>query len=284
MNNKTFNCTICEKNYLTYKSLWNHNNKFHNNNKNNIKISLLCNLCNNSFNTRASKCLHKKKCKLINNNTINSNNTINGNNNNNNVINITINNIGKENVRDLTNKEIKNLIKNKKEDYLIEILKLTNFNDRLPENHNFCITSLEGKYVSVLNSTTQKIDKINKKNFFDKIIEISHLKLNDLMFILEIDELKQEEIKKKYLERLIKEYENKYNKEKYILNLQNIKKYNSNVNEIGYNNKNMVLNTWSKVLNKNIENDSDSGSEFSNESSENFSDDTKKLYIGSDSD
>jgi DNA-directed RNA polymerase subunit RPC12/RpoP len=33
-----FKCIICNKNYKSYQSLWNHNHIYHNNNKQNIKI------------------------------------------------------------------------------------------------------------------------------------------------------------------------------------------------------------------------------------------------------
>jgi len=63
-----FNCNICNKNYSSKNSLYNHNNKYHN-----IKIinknskSLTCDICNKIFNTRPAKSMHKKKCKTINN-------------------------------------------------------------------------------------------------------------------------------------------------------------------------------------------------------------------------
>ena len=74
MNNNIENiekiyCKICNKTYKSYKSLWNHNKKFHNNiteiiNYNDIKInkSLTCEFCNRIFNNRPAKSIHKKKC------------------------------------------------------------------------------------------------------------------------------------------------------------------------------------------------------------------------------
>jgi hypothetical protein len=75
-------CNICNKQYSSYKSLWNHNKEFHKNNvnnvnnnvndvkenvknvKENVKIvkSLTCELCNKIFNNRPAKSIHKKKC------------------------------------------------------------------------------------------------------------------------------------------------------------------------------------------------------------------------------
>ena len=66
-----FNCTICNKPYKSYQSLWNHNKKFHpkvendDNNKPNIETHVIkCTYCNAVFTTRQAKSLHiKKYCK-----------------------------------------------------------------------------------------------------------------------------------------------------------------------------------------------------------------------------
>jgi hypothetical protein len=80
---RDFYCKCCDKQYKTYKILWEHNKKFHSKNSKNVKTvknnvnvineikeknskSLVCELCNKIFNTRAAKCIHKKKCKLNN--------------------------------------------------------------------------------------------------------------------------------------------------------------------------------------------------------------------------
>ena len=80
-----FACKICNKFYSSYKSLWNHNRKFHNNiqrkcsinvqncstnvqncsiNVQNCSInkSLICDYCNKVFNNRSTKSMHKKIC------------------------------------------------------------------------------------------------------------------------------------------------------------------------------------------------------------------------------
>ena len=69
-----YTCKICNKNYKSYQSLWNHNKKFHNNDckdckgnvndknkivKENIK-KYICELCNKNFSSRQSKYEHKK--------------------------------------------------------------------------------------------------------------------------------------------------------------------------------------------------------------------------------
>jgi hypothetical protein len=72
MNNieKTHNCDICNKNYKSYKSLWNHKKSFHSNiiNVENKPIEIInnkysCDICNKNFNSRQAKFMHNKVCK-----------------------------------------------------------------------------------------------------------------------------------------------------------------------------------------------------------------------------
>ena len=79
--NGSYKCDICNKIYSSYKSLWNHNKRFHNNDvqyvqsnvQDNNKI-IKCEYCNKIFKIRSTKSEHKKKsCKLnpnINNNEL----------------------------------------------------------------------------------------------------------------------------------------------------------------------------------------------------------------------
>ena len=83
-----FPCKVCNKDYSSYKSLWNHNNKFHNNNlphttskplnftSNSLNftsnsLNFECIFCNKIFNRKDNLQRHNKTCKLINNNKIN---------------------------------------------------------------------------------------------------------------------------------------------------------------------------------------------------------------------
>ena len=62
INKKTKSCTICNKNYKNYNSLWNHNKKFHK--KPDIVIrKYQCNYCERKFNDSSNKCKHQKSCK-----------------------------------------------------------------------------------------------------------------------------------------------------------------------------------------------------------------------------
>ena len=98
MTSKEFKCKICIKMYASYKSLWDHNKKFHKNKtiehldtvtdnistvtvitdiknivsmqlsnqtiSSPIKKNISCKFCNKSFNHRSNKCNHEKICKL----------------------------------------------------------------------------------------------------------------------------------------------------------------------------------------------------------------------------
>ena len=64
------NCNICNKKYSSYKSLWNHNKKFHNNKVtlgshlgSHLGSQLKCKYCNNEFQNRSNRWRHEKTCK-----------------------------------------------------------------------------------------------------------------------------------------------------------------------------------------------------------------------------
>ena len=75
-----YRCTICNKNYKSYQSLWNHNKKFHNNENTNSPLKFdncplnidksqkiySCKICNKSYNNKNSKWSHEQKCKNTN--------------------------------------------------------------------------------------------------------------------------------------------------------------------------------------------------------------------------
>jgi hypothetical protein len=64
--NKIHYCNICNKNYKSYKSLWNHNKKFHiiqiNESNNDIK-KYNCNYCYREFINYQNRWKHEKVCK-----------------------------------------------------------------------------------------------------------------------------------------------------------------------------------------------------------------------------
>jgi len=270
-----YKCKICIKDYSSYQSLWIHNKKFHKEpspvvslQSQNVILSkpenkYNCNFCKKYFNNRQNKHRHEQICKMKENNKIKqleleiqqlktnnnkiitTNNTNNSNNSTNNgtINNITINQFGKENMNALSVKDIKQLIKNN--NFLVDIIKMLNFNDKYPENHNFCNTSLEGKYISVLNSDTNKIEKFNKNEFYNKVLCNSFNKMEHLSLLLEFDKEMKEKIKAKYKEHL----DGKLTHIHDIFHTNKVYKqsYKTNINELSYNNKDLVLDTWSNV-------------------------------------
>jgi hypothetical protein len=306
MDNKDslYKCNICIKEYSSYKSLWNHNKKFHlinnvihendtkndtkidtkNDTKNNTKI-IKCSFCNKIFNFRQNKYQHEKRCKnketIINDETnkkkieilekelksiktklnknkinkkeliINNNNNNNNNNNINNgtINNITINAIGKESITNLTDLEIKMIVENN--NYMSDIIKYLNFNKRLPQNHIFCVSSLEGDYATYYNHKTKQPEKINKKELFDKLVVNSFEKLNNIMLYLEISKDIKELINEEKIESIINKLEK--NKLTFYTNKNRKKNYDHNINELGYNNKKLIMDTWSKLPNNLVE-------------------------------
>jgi len=290
LKDRRYSCKICNKDYSSASSLWNHNKKFHNDDvvivgKNEVKNEVIlgknevsmvivnnkqCKFCNKILNDRSYKYKHEKKCKIkkfddknkinnINNNNIitNNNNSNNNNNNNNTINNITINAIGNESISTLTDKEIKKIVETN--DYMTEIIKYLNFNKRLPQNHIYCITSLEGDYAKYYNHKTKQIEQINKKLLFDKLLVNSFEKLNHLMLYLEISKDIKELINEEKIESIINKYEK--NKFKFLTNKSRKKNYDYNINELGYNNKKLIMNTWSNlpqnICDNTIESDSD---------------------------
>jgi len=88
-NNRLFSCNICNKKYSSYKSLWNHNKKFHsipnviksspkvdictpegiptivttNNNANTANIiKYICKKCTKEYSSRQNRWKHEQKC------------------------------------------------------------------------------------------------------------------------------------------------------------------------------------------------------------------------------
>ena len=268
-----YKCKICNKLYSSYQSLWIHNKKFHINVVSNVGLQNLngvlvqtvnnCKFCKKSFNNRQNKYRHEKICKLKEDNKIdllekeiielknmittkNTKKIINKNTNTNNINNGTINNntfiinkIGEESINKLKFTDIKNIFREQK-NCLYHAIKYVNFNEKIPENHNFYNSSLEGKYINVFNNDNNEIEKKNKKDFFDSIL-LSSINITNLLY----NKFKDDLSKKKQLKLLnmIKEIEN-------IAHLDNNKKlYITNFNEISYNNKKIVKSTWNKKMN-----------------------------------
>ena len=254
----SYSCLLCKKAYKSYKSFWKHNSIFHPgekiNNDNKIR-NFSCNVCNKKFTTKQSMVNHinntcknknstietsqikkeleelKKKFESITSNVTNTNNgTVNN-------INIYINKFGSENIADLSYNDAKNIF-NKKIESLIKFVQLLNFNEKIPSNHNFCTTSLDGPYLSVYNTDTSEKHKERKKYFFEELLYKSVNRM----------------------EQLYNRYKDKFNKEKQeqieedINILKTIRDKDMNdtllremlkkLNLLSYNYKEIVLATW----------------------------------------
>ncbi len=282
----TFNCKICNKEFKSYQSIWNHNHRIHINeiihiDKNDDKTrNFECEYCSKKFTSKQGMETHiEKTCKKVetktqqlekqlailqkeikeikssnksgnkttnnnhSNNTTNNNtnNTTNNttNNNNNGTINniIVINKIGTENILDLNDNEIKDIF-DKKIESVIKFVQHLNFNKRLPSNHNFCTTSIDGQYLQIYNTDQLVKEKERKKYFFEELLGRSIYKM----------------------EQLYAKYKTKFNKEKQkqieddIETLKSIRSKDMNdkllkemlkkLNLLSYNYKKIVLNTW----------------------------------------
>lgn len=120
---------------------------------------------------------------------------------------------------------------------LMYLIKLTNFNKNIPQNHSFCVTSLDGNHASIINDKTNSIIKTDKIDLFDKIL------ISSLKNLETISDNKQFT----YLER--KNYKEKISKLKNILfqTRKGMRRYYKEINMISYNNRNIVQETWASL-------------------------------------
>ena len=240
-NINNFRCKICNKDYSSASSLCNHNKKFHNNNvKENVKIvkenkSVTCEFCNKVFNNRPAKSIHKKTCKLIENNkidkivqlekTINElktqvsliikekgrvhhktlqkinnqlNNQINNQNNinNGNIINNTYVKFGDlEYQQVLNNKQIKHIL-NQQYKSLEESIKQIHFNEEIPEYSNIFITNMKDDLAYIFNG--KQFISVRKNEMIHELIDIHTKEIN-----LSLEKNKNK-LNEKYVSRLEK--------------------------------------------------------------------------------
>ena len=328
-NSCRYNCTFCNKQYASSNSLWNHNKKFHNENKIITSIlpqnpqfttqttsilpqKLFCKYCSKNISRKDNLFRHEKICKnketkitemielkdkikeLENKIDIKSSKIINSNNNiNNGIVNNTfiINKVGEESISKLKFNDIKNIFREQK-NCLYHAIKYVNFNEKIPENHSFYNSSLEGKYINVFNNYNNEIEKknicsqsnllckldyerlwyqnikskilytIRKKDFFDTIL-LSSINIMNMFY----NKIKDDLSKKKQLKLI-----NMMDDIKNIAHLDNSKKiYITNFNEISYNNKKIIKKTWNKKLNDlEISENNSSSDEDSDSSKDSF--------------
>ena len=264
----SFSCDICDKKYKTYRSLWNHNNKFHNELANNIvnKVrDFKCSKCNKKFTRKDSMLYHmdtacknkdiidksillenkvlelEKEMKELKGNTNNTNTkNINSNNTNNGTINnntIYINKLGTENLLELTKTEIANIF-DKRLLSLEAFVKTINFNERLPSNHSFCTTNLDSAYLSVYDTNESKIKKDRKKYFFEEIISKSVSRMEELY---KINKGHFKVTKQKQIEETLVELNALKNMD---MSKRTLKEMIRRLNILSYNEHDIVETTW----------------------------------------
>ncbi len=263
-------CNTCNKVYSSYQSLWNHNKNIHTSQTSNItqtttnvtqnttKLSKnsLCIYCNKCFSRNDSLKRHQLKCckKLEDNlykqqiqkltddleklkhkiNKKSTNKIINYNNINNTVNNklTNINNIGTEKITNLTRDE-KKYIMSHGMNSIISLAEHLNFNERLPQNHNFYVSALNDKHLNAIDNNTHTIVKQRKKEIFDQIL-VAH-----------IDKLEKINTNIHY-----KDFSNVLTKLKnFIFLKQGKKEYFSQLNMLAYNKKNLIIKTWDELVN-----------------------------------
>ena len=285
-----YSCKTCNKQYSSYKSLWNHNKKFHTD-KNSVdksKISNMishdksmishinneedkykCNYCDNTYKHFQSRWKHEQKCKKkdlivlddkiiadpiqqnqqitnINNNqqinTTNNNQQINNGTINNNTNNIIITQLGRESLDGFSIKDILSIVK-EDNNMPVACVKKVNFNSKYPENHSFCTTTLEGKHFTRINHKTQKPEKINKVDFINEVLDSSLRFLNNISLMVEFDESFRDKIPLDYQNK-IKDIMNNQHK---FIDAKNKKAFFNCINDMSYNFKDLILETWKLI-------------------------------------
>jgi hypothetical protein len=265
-DNKCFKCDKCDKTYKSRTGLWKHNLKCV------IEVvkdekEFICNYCNKIYNNKYSKYKHQKKCKINNNQmetikeeltkikseleivknkpaTINNINNIK--NINKGIINKGVMNYikppGSEDISLITEKEAEKILENEM-NCLIALVDYVNFNEKYPENHSFCTTALNDKYISTINTETLTIEKQRKKDFFDLMLTNS-LKVINVLY----DKLKSKKNPKalKYKENIDKLTDF------VVVNNKGKKAYVEMMNTLSFNKRHLTQTTWDQLLNNEV--------------------------------
>lgn len=269
-----YSCTLCNKKYKSYQSIWNHNTRYHSNQEIQIKPidnkirNFQCDKCDKKFTTK--HCMQKhieNTCKIKDNiteimktkieklekkiellekkpsslTTNNNNNTTNNNNTNNGTVNniIYINKFGTENIADLNENEVKEIF-SKNLESIIKFVQHLNFNARLPSNHNFCTTSLDGQYLSIYNTDKPNIGQLKerKKYFFEDLL---HRSVNRMEQLYNKNKKNFSNKKQKQIEEDIETLKTIRDKD---MNDTLLREMLKKLNLLSYNYKEIILNTW----------------------------------------
>ena len=250
-------CDICNKEYSSKSSLQRHKNTIHQDIILAQQKKYYCKYCNNPYKYKQSKWSHEKICTKksistssltplnndttvdkicvegsqltlsnIKNSNVNSNNTTN---------NYYINAFGKEKIDAFTFNNVKEMY-NSNRNCLIKFIEICNFNEKYPENHTFCNTSLEGNYVSYVDSHNNKISKMNKNDCYDLVLSTSLENINSILISL------KEKMKSTHYNKLYTLIED--TKKSYLMNKKSKDIYKTQINQIAYNERELILKTW----------------------------------------
>jgi hypothetical protein len=261
-----FSCSVCNKSYKSYQSVWNHKKRFHsqeNDYIDNKKRNFSCPNCNKKFTRKDSMSYHiKTSCaikktnddkitklekqvaelqKLVLETHTTKNTNINQgtiNNTTNNINNIIyINKIGTENLLELTDKETSEIF-SKEISGVVSLIKYINFNERLPSNHSFCTKSLEGKYMLTYNTEESKIESTRKKYFYQELLSTAVTKMELLYMKHKNKFAKDKQVKIEDTINRLKEIKDRDFSDKILREIKN------QLIQLSYNCRNTVLNTW----------------------------------------
>jgi hypothetical protein len=240
---KQYNCRFCNKIYTNKNSRWSHeqkckNDKFIQLQEENNKLKQII---------KVNDKKHNKQINNINNNLINNinNGTIDTKH-----INIVINQLGCEKIDSVPFNDILKILSTGN-NMPITCIKNLNFNKNIPENHSFCTTTLEGKHFTRINHETQKPEKVNKIDFINEVLESSLKFLNSISILAEFDDYFREKIPSEYQNKMkeILENQNKFHDPK------NKKAFFNCINDMSYNFKDLILETWKLIQPKEEEYD-----------------------------
>ena len=248
----THTCIICNKNYASYKSHWNHVKKFHKNiNNEQSKCNKLGSTINDAksldSNTNIDNSLIIKELKQeildmkliieeMNNKFNNTKKINNNNNNNNNTINNIINNnnnnyiigIGNENLDEVFSRKEKLDILRRGYSCLDYLIEYVHFNENYPQFKNILITNLQNKLAYKYDEDKKIFITISKDKLLEDIISERMYNINTFYDELKkILDVKKSEIISNFIKTI--ENDNDYEKNK-----------KNDIKLIIYNNKNKI--------------------------------------------
>ncbi len=287
-----FCCNNCNLTYKTKNGLWKHQNKYHLNeiisNQNpdqDIQVSkeYKCEYCDKVYNNKYSKYKHKKICekkdhaqinelktsfneqidklKLELENVKNKSGKTTINNINKGVINNNKNNVynfltkpGEENLNILNEKEVEHILEQEM-NCLVYLVEFLNFNKKHPENHSFCTTALNDKYISTLNTETLMIEKMRKKDFFDSMLNNG---VKNIRFLYD-------KLKSKKTPKALRFKQTIDNLTEYVVvNNKGKKAYVEMMNTLTFNKRHITQSTWFQLMNNQIPSKTDNDNNDNN--------------------